>query len=52
MNRWSSEGEMLRMRHGPLEVEQGHQMGSSWDYETAMWSVEISADDLLHCLSS
>ena len=51
-NRWMSVGEMSWMRDDPLVPEQRHQMGSSWDCETAIWSIGTSADDLHHWLSS
>ena len=47
-----SVGEMLSIRVDPLELDQRLQMGSNWDCETAIWSVETSADDLHHWLSS
>lgn len=42
---------MVLIGRDPPEWDQEHSMGSGWDFETAaMRSVEISADDLLHCV--
>ena len=51
-NRWRSDVEMLWIPHDPGELEQRHQIGLSWDDETAMWIVETSAGDLHHLLFS
>ena len=37
---------MLLTRQGSLEPDQRHQMGLSWDYGTAMSSVETSIDEV------